>query len=72
MEEGTGGPLAGRSNRILGLTRHRLCSSSIASVVLRTDSHPRRPLGRHRISLPSAFLTVGTCLRATLKNEVQE
>ena len=37
MDEGMGS-LAGRANRFLGPTRHRLCSSSVASVVSGTAS----------------------------------
>jgi hypothetical protein len=42
MDEGMGS-LAGRANRFLGPTRHRLCSSRVASVISRTDSHLHRP-----------------------------
>ena len=63
----SGGCRPGRSNRIVGPSGPRFCSGTASSDVHVHDSGPVQPVGPPSPLLPSAFLTVATCLRAELE-----
>src|SRR6185369_7748909 len=54
------GVSGGAVEQIFGPPRHRLCSSSVASVLLRTDSHAARGAAIASLFDPCS-LTVSTC-----------